>query len=149
MESQEKPKKPKPFLENPTKPNESLTDTDTDTVKDKEKEGISTNVDMGASPDTSQEKISSSKKETAPHTLSPTSAAPLSHKRDDIDTLLDTLRLTAEGIGAVYDTKKERLFAKQIMDAVEFGKFAERVNKSRIDTAVAVMKVSASDGYWK
>jgi hypothetical protein len=147
MGSQEKPKKPKPFSENPTKPNESLTDKDTDT--DTEKENISTNVDMGASPDTKQEKLFPHKKETTRNTLSPTSAAPLSHKRDDIDTLLDTLRLAAEGIGAVYDKKQERMFAKHILDASEFGGFAEKVNKSRENAAVAVMKVSASSGYWK
>ena len=74
---------------------------------------------------------------------------PKGGKRNDIDELLENLRKTATAIWAVYDNNKDRYFGKHILSAKEFWEFAEKVNKSRAEAAIAVMKVSASSGYWK
>lgn len=122
VQSQEKPKKPKPLSENPTKPTQSQKSlTVTDTVTDKETDIKEISKDI----------------------------TPKGGKRNDIDELLENLRKTATAIWAVYDNNKDRYFGKHILSAKEFWEFAEKVNKSRAEAAIAVMKVSASSGYWK
>lgn len=70
-------------------------------------------------------------------------------KREDIDELIEKLKLQAKSLRVSYDTRDERKFAKHICDAREFGEFAESIGKTRMELAISVMRASLEINYWK
>jgi hypothetical protein len=79
---------------------------------------------------------------------SPSSAAPLP-TRSDLDELIKTLKTTADTLWIAYNKTRDRQFAKHLMDAVEYGVFAEKLGKTRVELSVSVMKASKQISYWK
>ncbi len=59
--------------------------------------------------------------------------------REDINTLIKTLRETAKELWFVYDNDNERFFCKHILDSTLFWDFAQKIWKSRTETAVRIM----------
>jgi hypothetical protein len=66
-----------------------------------------------------------------------------------LDELIQKLKATADKLNIAYDKKRDRQFAKHLMDAIEYGEFAQKLGKTRIELAVSVMKASAQISYWK
>lgn len=70
-------------------------------------------------------------------------------KRDDIDKLVERLRLKAWILWIAYKKTQERNFAKHILDAKEYGEFCEKIGQSREEFALNVMIASVKINYWK
>lgn len=79
---------------------------------------------------------------------SPTPPTP-SPRRGDIDELILALKATADELCLAYDQNKERLFAKHLLDTIEYGKLCDKAWRDRIDFACNIMRASVVIHYWK
>lgn len=70
-------------------------------------------------------------------------------ERKDITELIITLKATCTVEWVVYDNEDERMYAKHILDAEKFWEVAEWLGMSRQQFAVAVLKESIINNFWK
>lgn len=66
-----------------------------------------------------------------------------------INNLIQELKETANLIWIAYDKKDERLFARHIITAKEYGELAEKTGQSRVEFAKNIMRASVLVKYWK
>lgn len=118
------------------------------------KEVILSPTEIQAVPDPMEDKkIDSSDQDTQgtppPVPTPPSLPQKPTKKREDIDQLIEQLRLQAKSLRVSYDPRHERNFAKHICDTREFGEFAQSIGKTRMELAISVMRASYEINYWK
>lgn len=69
--------------------------------------------------------------------------------RVDINELIEFLKEQAWILWVAYQSEKDRMFAKHILDAKEFGNFAEKIWLSRAEFALRIMIASEKIWFWK
>lgn len=76
-------------------------------------------------------------------------APPPMRWRPDIQELIYEIRKKCDQLWVAYEDDKDTYFAKHILDAKEFGNFAAKLNKTRVQLAVAILAASAQINYRK
>lgn len=66
-----------------------------------------------------------------------------------INWFISDLRAICKDYWVAYDKTRERMFAKHILTAKDYGEFAESIGQGRIEFAENVLIVSIKAGYWK
>ena len=67
----------------------------------------------------------------------------------DINNLIQELKQQADTLWIAYDKNKERMFAKHILSAKDYGEFCEKIWMNRIEFAKNIMKASERIKFWK
>lgn len=74
---------------------------------------------------------------------------PQKKTRQDTISLIEKIEKKAEELWIAYDPTHAWRYAKHIITAKAYGRMCERVGKSRIEFALAVMQASIQIDYWK
>lgn len=76
-------------------------------------------------------------------------ATPPMKGRPDIQELIYEIKKKCDQLGLAYESDKDTYFAKHILDAKEFGSFAEKIGKTRVQMAISIVSASVQINYWK
>ena len=72
-----------------------------------------------------------------------------SYGREDINYLIEQIKLECNNLWVMYDKTKEREFSKHILTAKEFWENAEKCWMNRINFALNILLASIKINYWK